>query len=102
MELADAPIYQEVRKRGEKVIRDMHNPPEGGDKCEGAVARGVLHDEEASDKEIDIERQEGRREVEKFVQGVRNAEIARGPANGRRMRHATAEGNKPPFWTYLK
>eukprot|EP00965_Chrysotila_dentata_P216583 6189458-Pleurochrysis_carterae.AAC.1 len=35
MELADNPIYQEVRKRGKKGIRDMHKPPKGGDKCEG-------------------------------------------------------------------
>eukprot|EP00965_Chrysotila_dentata_P261940 6214416-Pleurochrysis_carterae.AAC.1 len=30
-ELADNPIYQEARRRGGKVIRDMHRPPEGGD-----------------------------------------------------------------------
>eukprot|EP00965_Chrysotila_dentata_P138514 4582025-Pleurochrysis_carterae.AAC.2 len=39
MELADGPINQEARKRGEKVIREMHKPPEGGEKCEGGVAR---------------------------------------------------------------
>eukprot|EP00965_Chrysotila_dentata_P193918 6176041-Pleurochrysis_carterae.AAC.3 len=27
MELADNPIYQEVRRRGKKVIRDLHKPP---------------------------------------------------------------------------
>eukprot|EP00965_Chrysotila_dentata_P257308 6212846-Pleurochrysis_carterae.AAC.2 len=37
MELADGPIYQEVRRRGEKMIRDLHKPPEGGDRCEGGV-----------------------------------------------------------------
>eukprot|EP00965_Chrysotila_dentata_P205785 6183165-Pleurochrysis_carterae.AAC.1 len=79
-----------------------------GDKCDGAVARGMIsagkaEEEEESDyRQIDIERQEGRREVEKFVHGVRNAEIVGGPANERRMRHATREGNKPSFWTYLK
>eukprot|EP00965_Chrysotila_dentata_P057141 1895951-Pleurochrysis_carterae.AAC.1 len=70
-ELADAPIYQEVRKRGKKFIRDTHKPPIGGDKCERGVARGLIDggnsDEEGdSDIEMDIERQEGKREVEKF------------------------------------
>eukprot|EP00965_Chrysotila_dentata_P261599 6214311-Pleurochrysis_carterae.AAC.2 len=51
---------------------------------------------------MDIERQEGKREVEKFVHGLRNGEIVRGPARERRMRHATREGNKPSSWTYLK
>eukprot|EP00965_Chrysotila_dentata_P207828 6184349-Pleurochrysis_carterae.AAC.1 len=51
---------------------------------------------------MDIERQEGKREVEKFVHGLRNGEIVGGPARERRMRHATREGNKPSFWTYLK
>eukprot|EP00965_Chrysotila_dentata_P215166 6188601-Pleurochrysis_carterae.AAC.1 len=52
--------------------------------------------------EMDIERQEGKRKVEKFVHGLRNGEIEGGPANGRRMRSATREGNRPSFWTYLK
>eukprot|EP00965_Chrysotila_dentata_P184150 6080243-Pleurochrysis_carterae.AAC.1 len=52
--------------------------------------------------EADLERQEGRREIEKFVHGIRNGEIVGGPANGRRMKHATREGNIPSFWTYLK
>eukprot|EP00965_Chrysotila_dentata_P141758 4685256-Pleurochrysis_carterae.AAC.2 len=39
IELADGPIYREARKRGEKVIRDMHTHPEGGDKCELAKGR---------------------------------------------------------------
>eukprot|EP00965_Chrysotila_dentata_P147047 4854484-Pleurochrysis_carterae.AAC.1 len=50
---------------------------------------------------MDIERQEGKREVEKFVHGLRNGEIVGGPAKERRMRHATREGNRPSFWTYL-
>eukprot|EP00965_Chrysotila_dentata_P126559 4184427-Pleurochrysis_carterae.AAC.1 len=29
-------------------------------------------------------------------------QIVGGLANGRRMRHATREGNRPSFWTYLK
>eukprot|EP00965_Chrysotila_dentata_P058183 1929449-Pleurochrysis_carterae.AAC.1 len=62
-ELADNPIYQEARRRGKKVIRDMHRPPEGGDKCESGVARGMIEgcnveEMEASDMEMDIERQE--------------------------------------------
>eukprot|EP00965_Chrysotila_dentata_P047770 1584467-Pleurochrysis_carterae.AAC.4 len=67
MELADGPIYQEARKRRGKVVRDMHyKPPEGGDKCEGAVARGMMsackaEDEEDSDREMDIERKVGER-----------------------------------------
>eukprot|EP00965_Chrysotila_dentata_P070691 2337350-Pleurochrysis_carterae.AAC.1 len=51
---------------------------------------------------MDIERQEGKREVGKFVHGIRNGEIVGGPANERRMRHATWAGSKPSFWTYLK
>eukprot|EP00965_Chrysotila_dentata_P104551 3452641-Pleurochrysis_carterae.AAC.1 len=51
---------------------------------------------------MDIERHEGKREVEKFVHGLRNREIVGGPARERRMRHATREGpNRPSFWTYL-
>eukprot|EP00965_Chrysotila_dentata_P241573 6204362-Pleurochrysis_carterae.AAC.1 len=74
----------------------MHKPPEGGDKCESGVARGVLNgcnteEEEESDMEMDIERQEGEREIEKFVHGIRNGEIGGGPTNERRMRHATRE-----------
>eukprot|EP00965_Chrysotila_dentata_P072543 2396845-Pleurochrysis_carterae.AAC.1 len=66
-ELADIPIYQEARKRGKKLIRDTHKPPKGGDKCERGVARGLLdggntEGEEDSDIEMDIERQEGKRE----------------------------------------
>eukprot|EP00965_Chrysotila_dentata_P109220 3609528-Pleurochrysis_carterae.AAC.1 len=37
-ELADVPIYQEARRRGEKLIRETHKPPTGGDKCEKGVA----------------------------------------------------------------
>eukprot|EP00965_Chrysotila_dentata_P161035 5317033-Pleurochrysis_carterae.AAC.1 len=97
----------EARRRGIKVIRDMHKPPEGGDRCEIGVARGLVDEcnaEEAedSDTEMDIERQEGKREVEKFVHGLRNGEIVGGPARERRMRHATREGSRPSFWTYLK
>eukprot|EP00965_Chrysotila_dentata_P090937 3001955-Pleurochrysis_carterae.AAC.1 len=72
-ELADSPFHQEARKRGKKVIKDMDKPPEGGDRCESEVARGMLNackaeEEEDSDTRRDIERQEGKREVEKFVQ----------------------------------
>eukprot|EP00965_Chrysotila_dentata_P090029 2971467-Pleurochrysis_carterae.AAC.1 len=79
-ELADNPVYQEVRRRGKKLIRDMHKPPEGEDKCESGIARGMVNgynteEEELADIEIDIERQEGIREVEKFVHGLRNGEI---------------------------
>eukprot|EP00965_Chrysotila_dentata_P063420 2102064-Pleurochrysis_carterae.AAC.1 len=42
VELTDGPIYQEVRRRGEKMIRDLHKPPEGGDRCEGGGARGMI------------------------------------------------------------
>eukprot|EP00965_Chrysotila_dentata_P199245 6179265-Pleurochrysis_carterae.AAC.1 len=42
MELADGPIYHEVRRRGKKMIRELHKPPEGGDRCEGGVARGMI------------------------------------------------------------
>eukprot|EP00965_Chrysotila_dentata_P014919 493469-Pleurochrysis_carterae.AAC.1 len=50
---------------------------------------------------MDMERQEGKREVEKFVHGLWNGEIVGWPARERRMRHATREGNRPSFWTYL-
>eukprot|EP00965_Chrysotila_dentata_P261209 6214177-Pleurochrysis_carterae.AAC.4 len=73
MELADGPIHQEARKQGRKVVRDMHKPPEGGDKCEGAVARGMIsacEDEDNSDRKMDIERQRGRREVENSYTGL--------------------------------
>eukprot|EP00965_Chrysotila_dentata_P104353 3445779-Pleurochrysis_carterae.AAC.1 len=97
-ELADVPIYQEARRRGKKLIRETHKPPTGGDKCERGVATGLIDggntEEENSDLEMDIERQEGKREVEKFVHGLRNGEIVGGPARERRMRHATREGNK--------
>eukprot|EP00965_Chrysotila_dentata_P006187 202162-Pleurochrysis_carterae.AAC.1 len=78
-ELADNPIYHEARKRGEKFIRDTYKPPEGGDTCESGVARGLVdgntEEEGVSDIDLDIERQEGKREVEKFVHGLRNGEI---------------------------
>eukprot|EP00965_Chrysotila_dentata_P083329 2748998-Pleurochrysis_carterae.AAC.1 len=107
MESADIPIYQEARRRGKKLIRDTYKPPEGGHKCERGVARGLIdgcntEEQEDSDIEMDIERQEGKREVEKFVHGLGNGEIVGGPARERRMRHATREGNRPSFWTYLK
>eukprot|EP00965_Chrysotila_dentata_P210725 6186060-Pleurochrysis_carterae.AAC.1 len=62
----------------------------------------TAEEEEESDMEMDIERQEGKKEVEKFVHGIRNGEIVGGQANEIRMRHATQAGNKPSFWTYLK
>eukprot|EP00965_Chrysotila_dentata_P162790 5375912-Pleurochrysis_carterae.AAC.3 len=107
IELADNPIYQEARRRGKKFIRDTHKPPVGGDKCESEVARGMVNgynteEDGESDIEMDIERQDGKREVETFVHGLRNGEIVGGPASERRMRHATKEGNRPSFWTYLK
>eukprot|EP00965_Chrysotila_dentata_P031757 1059026-Pleurochrysis_carterae.AAC.1 len=40
--------------------------------------------------------------MEKFEHGIKNGEVVGGPANARRIRHATREGNKPSFWTYLK
>eukprot|EP00965_Chrysotila_dentata_P243175 6205272-Pleurochrysis_carterae.AAC.4 len=30
VELADGPICQEVKRRGKKMIRDLHKPPGGG------------------------------------------------------------------------
>eukprot|EP00965_Chrysotila_dentata_P003416 111041-Pleurochrysis_carterae.AAC.1 len=103
IELADNPIYQEVRRRGRKLIRDTKKPPEGGDTCESGVARGLVDGYNTdSDTEMDIESQEGKRKVEKFVHGLGNGEIVGGPARERRMRQATREGNIPSFWTYLK
>eukprot|EP00965_Chrysotila_dentata_P177120 5850222-Pleurochrysis_carterae.AAC.1 len=62
-------------RRGKKLIRDTHKPPKGGDKCERGVVRGLIdgsntEEEEDSDIEMDIEKQEGKREVEKFVHGL--------------------------------
>eukprot|EP00965_Chrysotila_dentata_P229958 6197506-Pleurochrysis_carterae.AAC.1 len=58
----------------------MHKPPERGGKCESGVARGMLGEcktEEGEDitPEMDIERQEGKREEEKFVHGIRNGKL---------------------------
>eukprot|EP00965_Chrysotila_dentata_P067065 2219887-Pleurochrysis_carterae.AAC.1 len=83
IELADIPIYQEARRRGKKLIRETYKAPEGGDKCERGVARGLIdggntEEEEDSDVEMDIERQEGKIEVEKFVHELRNGEIVGG------------------------
>eukprot|EP00965_Chrysotila_dentata_P251566 6210125-Pleurochrysis_carterae.AAC.7 len=73
-ELADIPIYQEARRRGNKFIRDTHKPPEGGDTCEKRVARRMIdgcNTDEAEDSEVemDMERQEGKREVENSYTG---------------------------------
>eukprot|EP00965_Chrysotila_dentata_P199290 6179292-Pleurochrysis_carterae.AAC.4 len=62
MGLADSPIYQETRKQGKQGIRNMHKPPQGGDKCESGVAGGSLKgynagEEEKSEAEMDVERQ---------------------------------------------
>eukprot|EP00965_Chrysotila_dentata_P134905 4462438-Pleurochrysis_carterae.AAC.1 len=105
-ELADAPIYWEVRQRGKTVIRNMHKPPEGGDRCEGEVAKGLtsITKEQDGNTEWDMELADiiATREMETFVHGIRNGEIVGRPANERRMKHATREGNKPSYWTYLK
>eukprot|EP00965_Chrysotila_dentata_P084459 2788829-Pleurochrysis_carterae.AAC.1 len=66
------------------------------------ISTGMKGDEEDMEREVDIEKQEGKKEVEKFVHGIRNGEIVEGLANKRKMRHATRAGNKPSFWTYLK
>eukprot|EP00965_Chrysotila_dentata_P257079 6212762-Pleurochrysis_carterae.AAC.1 len=42
IELADTPIYQEARRRGKQLIWGTYKPPEGGDKCESGVARGLI------------------------------------------------------------
>eukprot|EP00965_Chrysotila_dentata_P257567 6212928-Pleurochrysis_carterae.AAC.2 len=58
--------------------------------------------EEDSEMEMDIERQEGKREMEKVIHRICMGEVIGGPASERSMRHATRAGNKPSFWTYLK
>eukprot|EP00965_Chrysotila_dentata_P029086 967211-Pleurochrysis_carterae.AAC.1 len=84
----------------------MHKPPEGGDKCEGEVAKGLTSIDSGQDEDttwdMELTAIEGKNEMEKFVHGLRNGEVVGGPANARRMRHATKEGSKPSFWTYLK
>eukprot|EP00965_Chrysotila_dentata_P010681 347371-Pleurochrysis_carterae.AAC.3 len=106
VEMADGPIYWEARQRGKKVIRSMHKPPEGGDTCEGKVAKGLTSKDRAQDEDatwdVELASIMGSNEIEKFVHGIRNGEVVRGPANARRMRHATREGNKSSLWTNLK
>eukprot|EP00965_Chrysotila_dentata_P032812 1093759-Pleurochrysis_carterae.AAC.1 len=106
VELADGPIYWEARQRGKKFIRGMHKPPEGGDTCQGEVAKGMTNidgvQDEAATWDMELAAIIGRNEMEKFVHGIRNGEVVGGPANARRMKHAAREGNKPSFWTYLK
>eukprot|EP00965_Chrysotila_dentata_P092035 3038665-Pleurochrysis_carterae.AAC.1 len=85
---------------------DTHKPPEGGDKCESGIARAMINGynmevDGDTDIEMDIERQDGKREVEKFIHGIRNGEIVGGPARERRMKQAKREGNRPSFWSYL-
>eukprot|EP00965_Chrysotila_dentata_P237956 6202213-Pleurochrysis_carterae.AAC.1 len=89
IELANNPIYQEARKKEKKLITDTHKPPEGGNKYEIAIAREMVNGyikekEEVSDIERDIERQEGKRKVEKFVHGLRNGEIVGGGGEGKK------------------
>eukprot|EP00965_Chrysotila_dentata_P198295 6178695-Pleurochrysis_carterae.AAC.6 len=80
----------------------MHKPPEGGDKCEGEVAKGMTSIgkilDEDTDWDIELAAIVGRGEMEKFVHAIRNGEVVGGPANARRMRHATREGSEPSFW----
>eukprot|EP00965_Chrysotila_dentata_P221558 6192442-Pleurochrysis_carterae.AAC.2 len=84
----------------------MHKTPEGGDKCEGGVARGLTSIDRAQDEDttwdMELATIVGRNEMEKFIHGIKNGEVIGGPANARKMGHATREGNKPSFWTYLK
>eukprot|EP00965_Chrysotila_dentata_P011565 378490-Pleurochrysis_carterae.AAC.1 len=105
IEMADGPIYWEARQQGKKVIRGMHKPPIGGDTCEGKVSKGLISIDKAQDEDsawdVELASIMGSNEIEKFVHGMRNGEVIGGPANARRMRHATREGNKPSFWTYL-
>eukprot|EP00965_Chrysotila_dentata_P204609 6182433-Pleurochrysis_carterae.AAC.1 len=75
----------------DRYIRKLGN--EGKRKTEGDTD---------SDTGMDLGGQEGRREVEKFVHGIRVGEVIGRPENARRTRHATREGNKPSFWTDLK
>eukprot|EP00965_Chrysotila_dentata_P135209 4470775-Pleurochrysis_carterae.AAC.1 len=104
--MADGPVYWEARQRGKRLIRNMHKPPEGGETCDGEVAKGLTSIDKVQDEDVawDVELATilGNNEVEKFVHGVRNGEMVGAPANARRMRHATRVGNKPSFWTYLK
>eukprot|EP00965_Chrysotila_dentata_P076513 2526397-Pleurochrysis_carterae.AAC.1 len=70
VEVADGPIYWEARQRGRKVIRNMHKPPEGGDKCEGELAKGLTDvdggQDEDSSWDMELAAIEGRNEMEKF------------------------------------
>eukprot|EP00965_Chrysotila_dentata_P244018 6205734-Pleurochrysis_carterae.AAC.1 len=92
VEMADGPIYWEARQRGEKLIRGK--VAKGSTRLEGV--------EEDTTWDMELAAIVGRNEMEKFVHGIRNGEVIGGLANARRMKHATREGNKPSFWTYLK
>eukprot|EP00965_Chrysotila_dentata_P233317 6199518-Pleurochrysis_carterae.AAC.3 len=50
---------------------------------------------EDPEEEDDVEQQQRMRDAEKLVCGIRNGKIVGGPADARRIRHATAPGNKP-------
>eukprot|EP00965_Chrysotila_dentata_P258944 6213401-Pleurochrysis_carterae.AAC.1 len=75
--MADGPIYWEARQRGKKVMRGMHKPSEGGDKCEGEVAKGLTS--------IGRKWRSNRR-------------------SGKRKQNETRDegGEQLSFWTYLK
>eukprot|EP00965_Chrysotila_dentata_P152877 5053214-Pleurochrysis_carterae.AAC.1 len=78
VEIADGPTYWEARQRGKKLIRDMHKPPEGGDICEGEVAKGLTRIDKTQDEEtawdVELALIMGSNEIEKFVHGIRNGE----------------------------
>eukprot|EP00965_Chrysotila_dentata_P090222 2977574-Pleurochrysis_carterae.AAC.6 len=96
MELANGPIYQEVRSRGKNMVRNLRRPSEGGDRCERGMARKMrsTHNiDEESDKGAELERQECRREREKiytwYQLELRNGEIVGG--GGEWERDATCD-----------
>eukprot|EP00965_Chrysotila_dentata_P080472 2655305-Pleurochrysis_carterae.AAC.1 len=57
----------------------MHKPPEGGDKCQGEVAKGMTNIDGVQDEDttwdMELAAIVGRNEMEKFAHGVRNGEV---------------------------
>eukprot|EP00965_Chrysotila_dentata_P159517 5269823-Pleurochrysis_carterae.AAC.1 len=79
----------------------MHPTIEGGETCDTQIAEIGLKDEKG-ETNMALEELQGRREMEKYVHGMRNGELVGGRAAERRMRHTTRDGAKCSHWTYLK
>eukprot|EP00965_Chrysotila_dentata_P194526 6176418-Pleurochrysis_carterae.AAC.6 len=109
VEMAGGPIYiyGKLGSEGKRSLEVCTNPQRVEINVKGTkVAKGLTSIDSGQDEDIDwdidLAAIVGRDEMEKFVHGIRNGEVVGGPANARRMKHATREGNEPSVWTYLK